>query len=419
MLSFTALILWITYFIGLFILVFWFIVFFERGIENKNLKIRDYPSVSIAIPAYNEEITIKDTIDSLLNLDYPKELIEIIVVNDGSKDNTKAIVEKTIEENKQFNIVLINQKNSGKGAALNNALRHAKGKFFVVLDADSMVRSDALKKILPVFREDKKIAVVLPLMRVKNTKTFLQKLQWCEYITNNFSKKLITYLDCCHVAPGPFSVYRRDVIASVHGFSENNLTEDLEMALRLQEKNYRLVQVMNTVVYTKVPVNLKAFLKQRNRWYKGALLNVIKYRRMLFNLDYGDFGIFHLPTVLFAAIISLTVLLVSVYNYLIIPGLQELKNIGAINYDLPIVMGTWFKGISVMDFNVMNIFLAAAMFFILLCLIYFSYKSHQEKLSAFGYLPLIGYFFIYAFLILISWAWVFFDIATGRKIQRW
>ncbi|MDD5253514.1 MAG: glycosyltransferase [Candidatus Nanoarchaeia archaeon] len=418
MISVITLILWITYFIGLFIIVFWLIIFFEKGIEEENGKLKSYPFVSIAVPAYNEEDTLEETVNSLLNLHYPKNCFEIFVVNDGSKDRTEEVMKKIIERAKGYNIYLINQKNAGKGSALNNALSRARGEFFVVLDADSTVSPDALKKILPVFSRDERIAVVLPLMRVKNTNNFLEKLQWCEYITNNFAKKLITHLDCCHVAPGPFSVYKKKFFDVVGGFSENNLTEDLEMALRLQEKHYKIVQVLTAVVYTKVPPNLKTFFKQRNRWYKGSVLNVLKYRKMLFNLDYGDLGLFHLPTVLFAAIISLVVLIISLYNYVLIPVAKELKNIGAINYDVPAVMNTIFKGKSILDLDFMNLFLIVAMMLILMGMVYFSYKSHDEKLSAFNYIPLIGYFFIYAFLLLMSWAWVFFDLMTG-KVQKW
>ncbi|MDD5331773.1 MAG: glycosyltransferase [Candidatus Nanoarchaeia archaeon] len=418
MITLTNIIMWVAYFIGLFTLVFWLIVFFEKGVIHTYKKLKRHPFVSIAVPAYNEESTIEETIYSLLKLDYPKNLFEVIVVNDGSNDKTKEIVENVISREKEFNIVLINQKNSGKGAGLNNALAKAKGEFFVCLDADSFITPDALQKILPVFEDDRKIGVVLPMMKVKNTNTFLQKMQWCEYIINNFAKKLMSYLDCCHVAPGPFSVYRKEIIQKLGGFSEDNLTEDLEMALRLQKHNYKLIQLLDTVVYTKIPLNLKGFFKQRNRWYKGSVLNVLKYRQMLFNKKYGDFGMFHLPTVLFAAIIALLVLVVSIYSYLFIPILRQIKNILAINFDVPMLMGKWAERVSFFNMNLMNIFLIVVVVLITLSIIYFAYKSHHERLAAHKYVPLIGYFFIYSILILLSWAWVFFDLARG-KVQKW
>jgi len=144
------------------------------------------------------------------------------------------------------------------------------------LDADSYVSKDALHKILPEFTNDN-IAAVLPLLKVRNPKNFLQKMQWLEYIVNMFYKELMSKLDCVHVSPGPFSVYKKSILMKIGGFDENNLTEDLEITLRLQKYNYRIVQLLNTDVHTIAPETFKELYKQRNRWFKGAVLNAVAY----------------------------------------------------------------------------------------------------------------------------------------------
>ena len=136
-----------TYFILLFLATFWLIVLFSSENEPKKGKLDRTPFFTAIVPAFNEEKSIASTIKSLINLDYPNDKIEIIVVNDGSSDGTKEIVEKIISANPNKSITLINQKNQGKGKALNVGLEIAKGEFYACLDADSFIDSNALQVI--------------------------------------------------------------------------------------------------------------------------------------------------------------------------------------------------------------------------------------------------------------------------------
>src|SRR3989338_2603352 len=317
-------ILWTAYFISLYFAVFWLLVLLENRPRRKAKKLERLPFVSIVIPAYNEEKKLRPTVESVLKLDYPKEKYEVIVINDGSRDNTEKTSREIIKEYKDFNIRLFSQKNKGKGAALNNGLRRSKGEYFICLDADSYVSKDALRKILPHFTD--KVAAVLPLLKVSRPKTLLQKMQWLEYLVNMFYKELMSKLDCVHVAPGPFSVYKKSILQKVGGFDENNLTEDLEISLRLQKHNYRIVQLLNTDVYTIAPSNFKELYKQRNRWYKGSVLNAITYRKMMFNRNYGDFGIIQMPTIIISGMIAM-VILISLAYYMLRPQIEYIHNL--------------------------------------------------------------------------------------------
>ena len=182
--------------------------------------------VSILIPAYNEEDTLKETVDSVLNLDYPKDKIEIIVVDDCSKDRTWDVLQEICKLNPNINIKPIRQEvNHGKGAAVNSALKEASGEIFICLDADSFVKPDALLKILPYFYGNEDVASVLPFMKITKTNNFMLKIQWVEYLMNFFLKRIVGAINCIHVTPGPFGCYKRNRLRKVGGFDEHNLNE--------------------------------------------------------------------------------------------------------------------------------------------------------------------------------------------------
>ena len=143
--------------------------------EEKNAV--EFPSISIIVPAFNEEKNIRKCIDSLLQLKYPSKP-EIIVVNDGSKDSTSAIAEKY---RKNGDIKLINQKNKGKGAAINRGVKSSVGELIVIMDADSSIEKDALLKMVGYF-DNPKVGAVISSIKATSTRTFIQKLQNAEYV---------------------------------------------------------------------------------------------------------------------------------------------------------------------------------------------------------------------------------------------
>lgn len=407
----------VAYFISLFFILFWLLVFLDKGIEERKKVLKKFPFVSICIPAYNEEKNIAETLNSVLKLDYPKDKIEIIIVNDGSTDNTAKIVKQVIKNNKDENIKLLTQKNKGKAAAMNYGLKTAKGDFFVSLDADSTVSEDALKTILPHFETD--MSAVLPLITVQKKKTIMQKLQYCEYLINFFYKRLMSNLDCIHVTPGPFSVYRKEVIKKLGGFDENNLVEDLEMALRLQKRNYKIKQILMTHIETKAPENFAGFYKQRNRWYKGSILNLVdkKYRGMLLNPKYGDLGLFQLPMIFISAILSITIFIIFIWLTILKPLLQKIYSLSFIKFDFVPLLKKSVSEINVIDFNLMPLFYGIVIFLLAFTFVLFAFKHTRKSLKQ-NFKSLLVYFLVYPTIIGIIWIGVALDILR-RKIQKW
>lgn len=410
------LIVWVIYLFSLYYGVFWFLVYLDYGAKDQSTIKGKTPLVTIAIPAYNEEESITATIESVKALDYPKDKMEILVINDGSKDKTAEITESIIQKSKGYKIILINQANAGKGSAMNNALKQASGDFFISLDADSYVRADALKVIMPYF-ENPEVSCVLPVIKVKNPKTIIQKLQYVEYLVNFFYKKLMSKLDCIHVTPGPFSVYKTDILRKLGGFDENNLTEDLEMALRLQKHHYKIEQILGTEVLTDAPVNFKAFYKQRNRWYKGSLINVWNYRNILFNRSYGEFGMFHLPAVFSVALISIVYVTYILSKYVFKPTLNYITDASYINFNLPFMMSKTFEDISFLDFNYMTMFLGLSIIAISLIVLQRSFTFTKERMRNALFASSMFLVF-YPTLLAITWMGVVFDLVRGKR-QKW
>ncbi len=390
----------------------------ETGFAEKRSKLKKYPTFSVIIPAYNEEDSIKDTIKSVLNLDYPKEKLEIVVINDGSKDRTGKIVEELARENKGRNIKLINQINQGKAKSLNNGLKIINGEFFACLDADSIINSDALKKMLAVFQENgKELAIVTPSMRIRDPKTILQKFQRLEYLMSVTLARFRSKLDCAHVAPGPFSVYRTEYITKMGGFDENNLTEDQEIAYRAQKNHYKILQCSDAIVYTLCPPNLKELYKQRNRWFKGSLFNVIKYRSLMFNKNYAHFGMLQMPMNLFTFFAGIAAI-VFLFEFTIQPILKQIYNLYLIDFDILPLLRNMDITFNLTNVQFAKFFVISTVFMLTMAWFYISHFSTNEKVAKHGALYFIPYFLIYyLFLSLIS-VIVVIEV-LGGKFQKW
>lgn len=287
-------------FIAVFFEVFLLVTFLSEPARERRARPRSTqtPKVAVIVPCWNEENTIQGTVESVLALDYPEDKLQIVLVDDGSTDNTAAVMDAYVG-NPQ--ITVIHKENGGKHTAMNLGIEKASDALYVgCLDADSSVAPDALREIIAYF-DDPKVAAVTAAMSVWDPKTWLERMQNADYIHGITLRHVISSLNGLYVTPGPFSFYRRDIILAVGGFKKGHSTEDLEMALRLQNEGYILENAPRARVYTKTPKSVRALVKQRTRWTTGFLRNVIyDYRHMIGNRNYGTLGIFVLPLGLIA-----------------------------------------------------------------------------------------------------------------------
>ncbi|MDP3698685.1 MAG: glycosyltransferase [Nanoarchaeota archaeon] len=417
--TFLDAVLLVTYFLLLFLSIFWLLVLFSPNLEQKKKKLVAFPFFSAIVPAYNEENSITATLQSLVNLEYPKDKIEIIVVNDGSKDGTKEIIELFMAQHPSHNIILLNQENRGKGNAMNNGLAIAKGEYFACLDADSLIAPQALKAMLPIFAQDHNVAAVCPLLKVKNPQSILQKVQWYEYVVNMFYKFLNAKLDCIHVTPGPFSVYKTNIIKDLGGYDENTITEDLEIAIRLQKHQYKIVQTFDTFVETMVPTTWKKLFRQRIRWYKGSVDNSIRYKNLIFNKKYGDFGIIRMPTIILSGIIAI-VLVGTFFQALIAKAMVTFSYLQDINFDLLTLIRHFSLEMNILTWPFSRLFVAATLMGISFFIMIYSYKLIKERITNHGrtFVSLVTYLFIYGFFITAVWIYISFML-IGKKKNFW
>ena len=272
--------------------------------------ISDYaPSVAIIVPCYNEAATVGATCESLLALDYPKDKLEIILVDDGSNDETPSAM-AAFANNPQVKI--IRKENGGKHTALNEGIAVTSAEFFGCLDADSFVAPDALRQIIHSFTSPR-VAASTAAMSVHEPSNLLQHMQNAEYTFGITLRHALASVNGIYVTPGPFSLYRRSVIDEIGGFRKGHQTEDLEMALRIQHAGYEIENSPRARVYTKAPTTVPKLVKQRTRWTTGFLRNAFgEYRGLIGSKKHGALGTLVLPLGLVSILSGVALFLFSI-----------------------------------------------------------------------------------------------------------
>ena len=231
--------------------------------------------VSIIVPCYNDSAHIGKTIDSLLDLNYPKEFIEIIVVDDKSKDNSVDIIKEYVKKYKNVRLI-INERNSGGAAEPSNiGIKAAKYDYVAVTDADSFPDRDNLIKMIGFLQEDKGVGAVTCAVLARKPENFIQKLQSIEYRVIAFNRKLLDCVDSVYVTPGPFALYRKKYLFEVGLFDVKNMTQDIEIVWRLLSYGYKARMCLAAKVHSETPEKFKAWWKQRVRWNIGGTQTLI------------------------------------------------------------------------------------------------------------------------------------------------
>ena len=287
-------ILTIIYLVYMFIALYFMLLFILTFIQNRREiflipKSDKKYSVSVLIPAFNEQDTIKSTVENVLKSDY-KYLKEIIIINDGSTDDTLNIIEQL--EKKYSKVKVLNKKNSGKADSLNNALKIAKGELVVVVDADSFPDVDAIGLMVGYF-SDEQVGAVTTRILVRNRNNFIRKMQAVEYKVIAFTRKLLGFLDSIYVTPGPMALYRKSALLKIKGFDKKNMTEDIEATWHLIHDGYKIKMSFLSKASTVAPDTLKKWFKQRIRWNIGGFQTILKYKHCFFRR--GMLGFFILP----------------------------------------------------------------------------------------------------------------------------
>ncbi|MBA3723376.1 MAG: glycosyltransferase [Candidatus Levybacteria bacterium] len=246
------------------------------------------PSFSVVIPARNEEGTVVRAIESVLSSNYPKDRIQIIVVDDGSTDNTGTNVQNYIASQKDTVITLVQQKNAGKAHALNNGIKnHAKGDLVMCLDADSFIKKDALQKAAKHFT-DPKVVAMSSNVKIIERPGLLNFIQRYEYLVCYQMKRAESLLNCEYIIGGIGSVFRRTTLEQINYYDTNTVTEDIDITMKvinLGNKENKVTYGSDVVTYTESVMNIPDLIKQRYRWKWGRCQTFFKNRSMFFSRD--------------------------------------------------------------------------------------------------------------------------------------
>ena len=232
-----------------------------------------HPSVAVLIPAYNEEKVIQQTVRAALNSTYPN--LRVIVIDDGSKDNTLAVAREAFGNDPR--VLILTKPNAGKAAALNFGLEHVTDEIFVGIDADTVIAPNAISYLVPHFL-DARIGALAGNAKVGNRVNLWTRWQALEYVTSqNFERRALDLLGAVSVVPGAIGAWRMSAVREVGGFHHDTVAEDADLTMALLQAGYRVEYEDRALAYTEAPMNARGLMRQRFRWSFGILQAVFKH----------------------------------------------------------------------------------------------------------------------------------------------
>lgn len=285
--------------IALLVLMFLKVIFFlslssrHHRLNRRQQPLRaDFrPMVSVLVPCYNEGPTVENCLNSLLDQSY--DHYEVILVDDGSSDDTRQIIEGLAARHQR--VRAFSKPNGGKATALNFAMRQAKGEIIVCMDADSIFIPSTLAKLVASF-QDPSVVGVGGNVRVVNRRQTMGRYQAIEYITGlAIQRRAFSYLGCMQVISGAIGAFRKDVLLAMGGYATDTIVEDMDMTIELARRRRKTVYNPEAIAYTEAPEDIGDFLKQRIRWTYGGFQVAAKHRDLLFRRRFSRMGTVGLP----------------------------------------------------------------------------------------------------------------------------
>jgi cellulose synthase/poly-beta-1,6-N-acetylglucosamine synthase-like glycosyltransferase/peptidoglycan/xylan/chitin deacetylase (PgdA/CDA1 family) len=253
------------------------------------------PRVAILVPAYNEETVIVRTIRSVMNSDYPN--LHVIVIDDGSTDRTAEIAAQAYApEIAEGKLQILRKPNAGKAEALNYAVNRLTEEFYVGIDADTVIASDAVSKLICHFT-DPRVGAVAGNARVGNKVNLWTRWQALEYITSqNFERRALDLFNVVTVVPGAIGAWRTDAVRHGGGYPINTVAEDADLTMNLIEQGYKVIYEDQSLAFTEAPINANGLMRQRFRWSFGTLQAIFKHKAAF--TKNRAMGFFALPNIL-------------------------------------------------------------------------------------------------------------------------
>ncbi len=448
--------LFIIYFLGYFLfdLLLFLIFLFTFRRDSKADSGSILPKVSIIVPAFNEEVSIVNCVSMLGNLNYPD--FEIIIVNDGSKDDTAEVLKsefnftpmkdshlKKLNTNEIHSLfvsesdrlILINKKNGGKADSINAGINHSSGELICTIDADSILDKDSLRKVVLELVADERVFVAGGQIAVANDtvivngkvvnakmpKNVFVLWQITEYIKSFLvSRTGLSKLDSILIMSGAFSVFRRKDLLDAGGFltgvndseyvrklfgnAKSTVCEDMEIVVRLwrfyhgNNRKAKAVYLSRPLCWTEVPDNLTNIYKQRSRWHLGLAESISLHKSMIFDPRYKVTGLFALPFYLFFELLSPLIKL-SAIGFII-----YVSFLGLINLKWMLLMGVMITATAAIITSTVTVFVEN-----------WSEKQGAENRNALRYKSFGDWLRLIFFSIIGDFSYAFFRIAAQLR----
>ena len=269
-----------------YIALLWFS--YLNHLERDDAEPTSLPPVTILVPAYNEGAVIQGSIRSLLQLDYPR--YEILVIDDGSKDDTTVKASVYAGEHGRATVRVITKPNGGKARALNTGIAQASSEFILCMDGDSALHPQTLRRAIRHF-QDPAIGAVAGSVKVVNRTNLLSSLQALEYIEGlNMVRAAQGFFRLVNIIPGPIGIFRKSALEKVGGYDHDTFAEDCDLTLKLLLEGWQVNYEPGAIAYTEAPEKMLDLLKQRYRWTRGILQAISKHKSRLVD-PRGGFGV--------------------------------------------------------------------------------------------------------------------------------
>jgi poly-beta-1,6 N-acetyl-D-glucosamine synthase len=238
------------------------------------------PFITIVVPAYNEGLLIKQSIASLLELDYPR--FEVLVIDDGSTDDTYVRAKEMALQSERVPVRVITKRNGGKSDALNVGMAHARGSFILNMDGDTVLSRNVLRVCIRHFR-DPRVGAVAGSVKIYNRENLVTRMQALEYIEGlAMAKKAQSYMRICNIVPGPLGMFRKDALQEVRGYDHDTFAEDCDLTFKLLMRGWHIAYEARAIAWVETPSRLLDLIKQRYRWSRGIVQTIAKHKQVLF-----------------------------------------------------------------------------------------------------------------------------------------
>jgi cellulose synthase/poly-beta-1,6-N-acetylglucosamine synthase-like glycosyltransferase len=278
---------------------------------KKNKKFR--PKVSFVIPTWNEENTIEGKLKNTLALQYPKDKLEVIVIDSGSTDRTREIVKKFKK------VKLLSEKErSGKARALNKAFKHCSGDIVVISDADCRLDKSVLLKSMPYFSNPSVGAVTGRESIINPDENLVTKTEKTYRDFFYLIRSAESVLDSTYVFDGPFCAFRRELLDEI---DSRCVADDSELAMRIKKKGYRTLSIPEAIYFEYAPSKLSDRTKQKSRRAEGLIQSMVNFFSTFFlNPRYGLFGLLIFPAGVFMHVVSPFLLIAAIITFFLLPS---------------------------------------------------------------------------------------------------